>query len=262
MRLKFLFFPLMLLICVFVFIKFVLPEFGRLNEANKAKKDAQQLLKNIEEKKKAVNLLSQKISETAEYKDVVYNYLPNRKVEEQIIASVNFLAADAQVYLVDISIDNVASGKAGLRSAAPAVNVSSETGEAADVAQNKEMLSSKTTIKVLGDYENIQLFLGQLQRMALINNLKSINISKQTENAPASSSEGETNQSTKLVAEIAMDFGYLEQVKVNADNLAKFEATLDDNVVKVLSNYTSRKMVSALPSSSDIAEGKVNPFFP
>lgn len=266
MRLKFLFFPLMLLICVFISIKFILPEFKSLNDANQAKKEAQELLDRTEAKKNAINSLSQKIEEAKEYKDVVYNYLPVRKVEEQVIAGINYLATDAQVFLLDISMGDDASGKPDpLRGVAPVTNVSSETGENTDDAQSKGMLSSKTTIKILGNYENIQLFIDQLQRMALINNLKSLTISKQNDNSSAektSGSDSEASQATNLAVDIIIDFGYLEQVKVNEDNLAKFDNNIDDSIIKVLENYTSRKMVTALPSPKGVADGKPNPFFP
>ena len=261
MRLKILFFPLMMIICLFIFFSYIRPEIDNFTRVNKDKTDMQEKIQNIKNKKAAAERLSQKIRVTNDYKDVVYNYLPVRKVEEQIIAGINSLASSSQVYLADISMKDAAPKKTEIVISDP--SLSAGAGE----AQNKEMLFSEVTIKIIGDYEKMQIFFDQLQKMALMNNIKSLKIYKE-ENFNKSASSPNTNEAnsdnkiTSLLAEIVMDFGYLEKVKINENELEQFQDTLDESIVKALTGYRNMDSVSSELKEGGVvtAEGRPNPF--
>lgn len=266
MRLKILFFPLMLIICLFVFLSYIRPEIDSLTAANKQKADTQEKINDIGKKEAAAKNLSQKIRETSEYKDVVYNYLPSRKVEEQIIAGINYLASGSQVYLADISIEDAAPQKTAVFNATVSdPNLLTEAGE----AQNEGMLFSKATIKIIGEYEKMQLFFDKLQKMALINNIKSLKIYKEenlSNSASAANSNEATsdNKSTSLLAEIVMDFGYLKKIKIDENKLEQFQiqTTLDESTVKALTGYRELVSVSSDLQKESTLEGRPNPFIP
>ncbi len=251
----------MVIICLFIFLSYIRPEVDNLTRVNKEKAEAQEKINSIKEKTEAAKLLSQKIRETKAYKEVIYNYLPDRKVEEQIIAGINYLASDAQVFLADISMKDAAPKK---KEAVLDVSTSDPMSAEAGEDQNKEMLFSEATIKIIGEYEKMQLFFDQLQKMALFNNIKSLKIYKEevTNNTNNPGEATGNNQATSLLAEIVIDFGYLEKAKINENNLAEFKATLDESIVTTLTGYRSQKIVSGLPSDQGMAEGKSNPFLP
>jgi Tfp pilus assembly protein PilO len=279
MRLKFLFFPIILVVSVSIFILYVWPEIGNFKIANENKKTATQALQEIGEKQKAIEQLGTQISNSSDDKTLVDNYLPNKKVEEQIIAGINYLALDSQVSLVDVSIKDIEPAESGLEtspSIVSSINTSVATTKSGEVPvaagntlstnANSGMKFSRTTIKVSGEYEKIRLFLDQLQRMPLLNTIKSINIYNQPENSVNPNSGNNNSTSTLsniLVSDIVIDFGYLKPSVFDNNKISIFKPELDKETVSLLKQYVSQKTVPALPTVGIGGDrGKANPFLP
>lgn len=255
MRLKLLFFPLTLIVCVFVFFNYILPEIKNIGPVNEEKNNIQKALQGVKEKEETVKTLNQQISSNKIDKSKIINYLPVSRKEEQIIAGVNRLASDSQVFISDIAI---VEKKQETPNSVPV----SDTGIVPENTQQKKLQLSEAKIDILGDYEKIQLFLDQFQKMPLFNSLKSVRIYVQ-EQGITENNNPEISQSSNILAKIVADFGYLGQRKISSiGDLEELENSLDSTVVQALSEYTSPKIISSLPSPNSVGEGKSNPFLP
>lgn len=263
MRLKFLFFPIMLVISLSIFIGYIWPVIGDLKTANTEKMSHLDALKAINEKKLAIDRIDGEISKDGEGESVINEYLPNVKVEERILTGVNFLATDSGVSLVSISLGNGSES-----SAATAATDSSITQQALvisdpmDVAGVEKISSvasndlkfTQADIIVVGDYEKIRLFIDQVQKMPIFNSVKSISISSQSTQAAAD----EATDTNSLSANLVIDFGYMNTMKMDSQKIANFKPGLDSNTISVVKQYISKK--SPAVDSIGNRDGKTNPF--
>lgn len=269
MRLKILFFPLMLAVSAVIFIGYVWPEIANLKTANREKAAAAKLLDDVMEKQDAINSIAAQISGDSESAALVNGYLPDKKVEERIIGAVNYLAGDSGISLVSISLENKASdateqGQTGL---AAAVNSSVEMMATGEIPADSQAVagaanaveSSTASIAIVGDYAKIRLFLDQLQRMSLLNHISSLSIAKPSENP--SDTEGES--STDLSAEVVVDFGYFKSAAVGVGRIAQLQPKLDKDIIETLKQYVSQKTSPIAAAGSDTgSKGRINPFLP
>lgn len=276
MRLKFLFFPLILVVSISIFIGYIWPEISNLRIANEEKMKHVSEVEGINNKKAAIQRIDAEINGDNEGETIINNYLPNAKVEERILTSVNFLASDSEVSLVDLSFDNGNPEKKNenvelLSSGSPlsaaiasnAVNTSNPDNQKADAIGDKQVMH--TTIMVSGEYEKIRLFIDQLQKMSPLNSIKNLTISSQTEESDKQGdvAEGEDTSNTQvssseLSAEMNVDFYWMSPVKIDSQKIANFKSGLDNDTIAVVKQYVSQKAPSV--DKFGDASGKRNPF--
>lgn len=264
MQLKSLFFPIMLGASLLVFVIYIWPEISKIKLINEERMNSENTLKSIEGKKVAVGLLNDQISKAAGDKNILYDFLPNKKVEERIIAGVNYLASDSQVSLLDISLKEIASKSKSIeenQNISPDGSIIDETGENVNVPQKDEALFDEATIKISGDYEKIKLFIDQIQRMALFNKIKSFNI--YTKEVVGNNVAGEATPGQMVIlADVIVNFGYFKQATINVGSLDNFQSEIDVDTIKTLKEYISQKIASSLPQVGIGDQGKRNPFLP
>ena len=104
MRLKFLFFPIILVISLSIFIGYIWPEINNLKMANDEKIKNQGMLQDIAAKQAAIAKIDSQMTSNSADTATINNYLPSTRVEERILSGVNFLASDAGVSLANISL--------------------------------------------------------------------------------------------------------------------------------------------------------------
>ena len=267
MRLKFLFFPIILVISVTIFISYIWPEIGSVKKINEDKIAKNGELQAIKEKQSAIELIGKKISDNADGEDILSNYLPQNKIEERIISGVNYLAGDANVSLVNISLSSAKDAAALTSAAAPDPSTSLAPVGAAVAAvlpvdpitgqpipsSTSPVQTTSAKISLIGDYAKIRIFLDSLQRMPIFNTIKSVDITKQkSDNKDAGTSD------SALSVDINVDFGYMDVAKVDSQRIENFNAGLDSQTIDSLKKYISQKSQS-IGSDSD-AKGKANPF--
>lgn len=279
MRLKLLFFPIVLVVCVAIFIGYIWPEINNLKIANEEKMATEQSLKEAKEKQAVVEQLGAQIASSTAEKSLVYSYLPDKKVEEQIIAAINYLAADSQVSLATVSLTDVfekisASGsdpysESGSSAAMAENNGNSKSNQ--NQANNNKVQFSEASITIIGDYEKIRFFLDQIQKMTLFNKIKSVKIYTKKENSSGNAGAGANNNAStdsgnvppnnNIFADVVIDFGYLKSSK--DDKAVKLKSDLDNETINVLKQYVSQKTATLLPIGGDSGnKGKINPFIP
>ena len=187
---------------------------------------------------------------------MVYNYLPNKKVEERIIGGVNYLAVDSGVSLVNISLRNLDVPN-------PANTAQQNAALANKPADNADVLQfSEATISISGDYEKIKLFINQLQKIALFNNIKSLVISNK-EKSSSNTTDANSSSSSTLFADMVVNFGYLSSSELNNNKITNLKPELDSDTIGVLKQYISQKTESMASMISNVGnKGKANPFLP
>lgn len=264
MRLKFLFFPLTLIVSVFIFIGYVWPEIMNLKTANEENLKKKQDLQIIEDKKEAIKRINDQIDGNSEGELLVKGYLPANRIEEKIMTDVNFLATDSSVSLVNISIEDkqIKEDEAATMALSAAMVSGAQVGSDNKPVEIKREGLQYTTAKILlaGKYQNIRIFIDQLQTMAVFNSIESINISK-AELKKDGSIEGEVasnDAEPNLSAEVIINFGWMNPIAINSKNISNFKSGMDNDTVSVLTNYVSKKA----PSTETFGdkEGKSNPF--
>lgn len=257
MRLKNLFFPIILVVSVAIFIGYIWPEIGNFKEAKEKKLVSATALQSIKDKRTAIETLSVQINKSSETESAVKNYLPENKVEERIINGVNFLTSDAGVSLVSISLSKSAVAAAQPAPVAPS-NVPSGGGIMGmnPHAEKVETLENmQASIKISGDYEKIRIFIDQIEHMSIFNSIKSLSITPQgqkTEN-------GENAGSSSLAADLVVDFGYLKKSKLSDNMIVSFKPELDNETISAMKTYISQKTPVL---DVDANKGKINPFLP
>jgi Tfp pilus assembly protein PilO len=239
-------------ISIAIFIGYIWPEIDNFKKVSQEKNASLQSLQDIKVKQDALKAESEQIVSDSANKVMVNNYLPSKRVEEQIIASINYLAADSQVSLVNVSIKDVSPSKtAGEVQPSTVDNIQNTS----NISENMQF--SEASVIVTGDYDKIRLFLDQMQKMPLFNNIVSLNISNQTNTSNNNISP------SNLLADIIVDFGYLKVSSLNNNKIAKFQAGLDTETINTLKQYISQKTTAILPvANNNSNEGKANPFLP
>jgi hypothetical protein len=250
MRLKFLFFPIVLVVSVALFFGFIWPEFSNISTIKSEKIAKTAELKAVKDKQTAIEAIGQKIAGDADSEAIVKNYLPQAKPEERIVNGLNYLAGDANVSLVNMTLqgsDDAAKPAIGQAGAL----IDPTTG--LPIADNTNSVKTiSASVSLSGEYDKIRMFLDNVQRMPMFNVIKSVDIQKKADEA------GTENASTLLSANVDIDFGYMNASKISNQLGDKFENKLDDETIASLQKYISQK--SQMVAGSVDENGKSNPF--
>jgi hypothetical protein len=256
----------MLVICVAIFIGYIWPEINNIKVANDEKKANTQALNDADIKKADVNAVISQISTNPDDKQIVDNYLPNSNMEERVIGGINYLASDAGISLINISMTKPPENTSTSVTSIATDNNTNGSSSPDDKPINKIQFN-EATVSVSGEYDKLNLFIDNLQKMALFNSIKSLTITNSTaedlSNAvPAET--GQTSDSKILTAEIVVNFGYLKETTDYSDSqIAKLDTKLDSGTIDVLKLYLAQKDVSVISETGEAAGpiGKKNPFF-
>lgn len=225
----------------------------------------------VKSKQLAIKAVDDQINDDSEGETLINNYLPNKKIEERILTGINFLATDSQVSLVNISIQDRAEDSVNSAAETTAVAGLAVAGLApnSEITDKKVgMQATEATISIVGEYDKINLFLDQIQRISIFNSIKSLNIAPQAneEKEKTVSEDGTVIEAVddanklNLTADLVVDFGWMDTVSIDNRKIEKFQSGLDVSTIAVVKQFISQK-APAVDKSGD-AEGKTNPFLP
>lgn len=266
MRLKYLFFPIVMVMAVAVFWGYIWPEIVSFRAVDDEYKASKQALEAVQAKRATLEQLSLQIKSKDQDRSLVLSYLPMNKVEERIIGQVNYLAASSNVFLDNVKIvskdatlsSNEQVTQVGLlpgvanngSTAANSVDPNAKS-QVVDAIQN-----TQATISISGDYANLKKFFGAIQHMPLFNSVESLRIAtieepKTDANLPAK---------TIITAEMVVDFGYLKQVRADGKKLAELNVQIDNGTLEQLNKYISASIPEIGVDGVNI--GSNNPFLP
>lgn len=269
MRLKFLLFPVVLVILVIVFIANIWPEISLLRQMNSQYNKDKEILGNIISKKGDISSLNDNLESNKDKKDFVLSYVPEKNNDEKNIYLLNYLATNSSLSVLSISLDKVAQNDPSteinasnpVNIIASAIVTDPNTGEAIDpqvlLENAKKIKFAEAHVTVAGEYDKIKMYLDKLERMEIYSKVSEVKISKNKEEKKEGQDQAQTSESNLLVAEIAVDFGYYPKMK-DADyaTLTKLGSSFDfAKIEKVRSGITQN-----VPVIEAGASGRNNPF--
>jgi len=258
MKLKILFFPLALILCVVVFIWYIKPEFGNIKNNGANLKNKEKELADMIKKEKNISDLIANLDSQPEKEKLVLSYLPPYERQERIIDLLNFLANES---LLAVSNININAQKGSLAKAASGNSGGGgEPGAASDINM-PPVSDTPASVSVVGSYENIKNYLGRIFTFGQMNNIESVLISK----VPAEKAMGESESSSDgetgiLKADIGIKFNYATSVaSVSGFNspvfsLSEFDFNVTDDLNKAIEGG------KIVPGIIIDAKGRTNPF--
>lgn len=267
MRLKVLFAPLSFLVAIVISIWYIWPAIQDIQTKGEEIKTSKDALNFTLDKKGNIKALEESLNKNKDKEDFILSFLPLRKNEEKIIDGLNYLATDSGLSVVSISteeekeaaIQPAPVAAASLESNLSATDASSVAAESLATSAPKPPAKIKIVnvkISLVGKYNNIKMFLNQIHKMELFNEVISLSITKPTESA----SEGEQASGDTLLADVEMKFGFLPAIKVAAGESSPVFSQRDFN----FNSYSTIKemITEKIPLLEEGQKGKNNPFFP
>ncbi len=255
----------MLICSVLIAILYVWPEVENINSLMSKNKDLEDKLALIKSKKTAIRSLNEGLSQSPENEDLLKKYLPEERVEERVVDSINFSAASSSVSLINIYVDRLEK-KSSVEDEDTLSLPSSKIAKAVEesyasneVAVAKVPINLQDTIvvaEISAQYDNIKNFLEKIDRIPIMSTVEGIKVSKVDGVQQGSGSV--TNQF--LVADIAINFHNLKPIKVN--NSYNFEVLNSSSW-----DFSSLDKITSFVSSQgdyqlEVGEkGNINPFF-
>lgn len=263
----------MLIISVSIFIGYIWPEISHVRSINEEKMANEKILEQIKEKQRDIESVGQRIASDNSGQALVKRYLPVGKTEEQIISNINYLATDAGVSLVDISLsDSMQHASVGEKNANVASAIASninaiKTGELSSIeSENKSTLKDENGMRFLeakisisGDYQKAKLFLDQVQHVSLYNEIKSLTIAGPRKVADAAVDVATPIDDGSVSMEVILEFGYMKFFSLSNQRVSKFKPELDIETMEALKSYISTRSASG-GIDNEGSKGKANPF--
>ena len=250
MRLKFLFFPVMLIVSVALFFGYVWPDINTVGTLKEEKAGMEKQLAQADEKQKAIDTVNVSMKQDPAATTAILTYLPQKRAEEKIINNLNFMATSESVVLTNLSIVDIAP-KVPEQSTMPVgatpINATGDLAGASAVMATPEnsMQFSEATLQLSGTYDNLSVFINKLQHEEMYNKVKSLSITADNQEKPE-----------LLSANIVVDFGYLLPTKLNSQNIDKLKPGFNTNFNQELQKYIAQKTVNIDLGSI----GRTNPF--
>lgn len=281
MKLKILVMPFVFVIVIIVGIWYIYPTwFGEEKESIKnikteiAKKEID--LASIRERKQNIINLEKSLENNEQLSDMVINYYPFSRREEDVINNINDIAFREGVFILDLKVDykkiEVKDDPIRLMALPPIKNIIKVDGVAntmgleeenqeggAVVDPNSRVNFIETNLKIYGTYDKIKNFMISLSKVGLLNNIQKFDVVKEEKEV---SIEGQEVTGDGLVANVITGFGYtnVSKNKINTllennlFNSQEFKLSyIKDNEIMLRDNY----------QPTEIGEtGLVNPFLP
>ncbi|HLN18968.1 MAG TPA: hypothetical protein VK255_02240 [Patescibacteria group bacterium] len=267
MKVKILFPPLIIVICIALMVWFVYPAYTNGVDGWKERREQLNTQKNnlIDAQQKADNMskMIAQLESNKIDKDTIFTYIPDQLKEEEIMDNLNFIATNEGLSVIKLSI----SPESVMRQENTNVNsmgnlaVDSSGVSVGQTAADDLAIKGKNydvEFSVIGSYDKIKNVLDKVYKLKRYNNIKELKIS---ENKPqVSGKEEAAAPADNLEADMTLTFSYLKKYSkaVNMNN-ATFSQTSFD--MKVAQAIRDKKSVDVLKMNIDQV-GRPNPFIP
>ena len=187
MRLKLLFFPLSVMLALFMFIWMIKPEWDDVGKARAAQAQAQ---KDLQDLTNNVNMIDQAVSEYQSLgvdKQLIQNAIPYESKGDELVAQLYDKAKDSEAFITKAGIAASTSAldscsdaaKSGM--SADLAGISSSSSDGTDESKTKQncLKSETVTISVSGDYPKVKKFISGLEQMNRFSEISKIQIAKE-----------------------------------------------------------------------------------
>jgi Tfp pilus assembly protein PilO len=262
MRFKIILFPLAVLICVFVSIKWIWPEITHYEELTKGRTEKQKILDSHNSEKSKIESLRNDIDANKSKETVALNYFPVQRNEENIVNTINYLATNSSVKLNDLSLEEKVIAQTTSVSSSQDVPTSKDalfasgsgnTSGQTETASPPKFVNSK--IKISGTYQNIKIFLNQIYKMPIFIKVNSLTIAKPAETADAAKTDS-------LDLDVDASFAYKPffVIKENYALPSFPNGSFDFSYIQKIEDSSVK--VTNVSDSGVNSTGRENPFLP
>ncbi len=233
-------FPLAIVAILVIAIWIIAPEYSAMKVMQTKLDEANKKLADVESKKSNAASLLESLNSNAAYQKTITEYLPEKKQDEYVVASINSLAAASGVAISGIGFaeDDAMQSVAVLYD---------DLGK--EIPADKNVLRKiKSSIGISGKYDQIRKFLFSLTTIKRLNGFDTLTIAKGTTETP-----------DILTAKAEMTFSYLNKIetvdKVNESFFAsgQFDADIVNDIHKKASIDMPRIDVGAIGRSNIFA---------
>lgn len=267
MKLKLFIVPSLVVALIVFIIWFLVPDALKLREDLGKLQATDAKLVDIQEKNNGAEKLKNELQAIAEKKNVLLEFLPTTKQEENIIGDLDRITFGEGVALSNVTVEKASEASTPAEvTALPAEGAVDSMGLMAPAPVAAETSKDvKVSFKIFGGYEQIMRVLNKLVTLKRYNELVEVKISKAPAAAAVLDPEtglpvGGGTSANSLIGEVKANFKYLGKIKSIAD--------INNNILKVGKFDTAIiDEINALKTTSltilDPKEpGRTNPFIP
>jgi Tfp pilus assembly protein PilO len=262
MKIKILLAPAIIVITIVLCIWMVYPAYtdgvNGVKEKYQKLKEQTRLSDNLDKQIGNVGKLSASLKANTSRNSVVFGYIPQDKEEEKIIESLNLLAKDSGLSVLNISVfemKNEVDPNLNIATPAVAPALSGATSDAftqpiaATIVTPRKI---KTDLVVLGDYGGVKVLVEKIQKMNRFNKFSALEIRTLLK-------EDQT-VSESLSVKMTLEFNYLKELdklaEQDIDNPIFSTGAFDMQVIDNISKNKSIEVKNVLPGQ----KGTANPF--
>jgi Tfp pilus assembly protein PilO len=247
MKIKIWITPLMIVAIIYLIIWVAVPAYSGdagVTVANEKLNQDETKLATITVKEENANKLVTALNNNSEQQKILWQYLPEKKTDEDVIANINSLASKSSLFLTSITLEH----EIDTPIAAPVADVAAD-GSAAPVIPKIEPRKFRAQLSLSGDYDKLRQFMADMSGLKRFNKMVSLKISQ---NSSAVVGVG------SLQADMTIEFNYLNKVgsieSMSSDVFAKGE--FDMSVIKKITDKTNVDILKVDAGSV----GRTNPF--
>ncbi|MEI6587322.1 MAG: hypothetical protein WCO05_00035 [Candidatus Moraniibacteriota bacterium] len=250
MKIKILLAPGLIVVIVVAIIWYVYPAYDGVDGVRdrRAKMTSQDVLTaKLDGNISSAEKLGTELRVNATQNAVVFNYIPKGKEEEKIIENLNLQATGSTLAVLEISVselaDVVAAAEVSTLSIAPPI---ADPVTGAVVLEAPKVVPKKLKVKysVVGDYANIKVLIGKIQKLKRFNKFLGLDIKTlMTEGQEISDS---------LQANMTLEFNYLSEPKRLTD------ADLSNEIFSATGGFSSQ-IIGKIRESRNVEVNNVMP---
>jgi len=274
MKIKFLLVPAAIVISIVILIWHVWPTWfnndldDSITTLRQDIKTEKEELDNVKKRKQNVDMLASELQGDTDNRDLIFNYYPVVRKEEDIVNKINHIALGSGIFLTEMTFEY---GKIGKKNDSEEILAipDKEENKVTSVAESEKTLLANNAnlekypnfieadINAYGDYEQIKNFLYSLFTIGLLNNVQSFDIHK-TENV--NTIDGESITNNRLNVDIKVSFGYIVKKKGEAVDLINNPLFASESFNFEFLNENKNLMSEKYPNSEIGERGILNPF--
>lgn len=255
MKVKILLAPLLIVSTIAILVWFVYPLYTNgvdgVSEKRLELSNERNKLSKMEGKNKLIEKLSADISSRKDYKDILYQFLPESIREEEIIDNLNFLATSEGLGVGHLSVLPPISKQTDASEVLPVADPSSGTDAVLPVVpEAPKSMEIPVELTVVGDYEKMRAIIAKIFALERFNRVESMEIKK-----PQLS---EDIKSDNLELKMVLYFSLMKKFnkEVNADDPVFSLSQLD---TELIDSITNKKNVDVLKLNIE-KSGRPSPF--
>jgi Tfp pilus assembly protein PilO len=257
MRIKIFAVPLLILAGLVFVIGFLVPSVSKLRSKVSTLKASEIRAQDVDGKVQRIDALKVELDAQAEQQNVLLTYLPDSRQEDGIINYLNRISSSSGVLLSNVSIEKEVEKNTGSEVTLEDLLAQAENSETSAIGggplvETPAAKAIKVGFKVVGNYDQVKSFLGQLAQVKRQDTIMTLKISK------AAGADSAT--SGILSVEANVNFNYLPKITsiIGLDSSILQTDGFDNSIIKKIQEEKTT-VVEALSVGST---GKNNPFTP